>query len=122
MRKRPITVKAPGADYEIRVIGGGHAPLRDFADRRRTDVDVPARQRARQSAGERPDPDGHGAHGDVAGGRYLLPHAGSAPDARARAVAVAVVERAARDRWVEPARRRDARDARRKGDRAAGDG
>jgi len=23
-------VKAPGADYEIRVIGGGHAPLRDF--------------------------------------------------------------------------------------------
>src|SRR5499427_9337531 len=30
MRKRTITVKAPGADYEIRVIGGGHAPLRDF--------------------------------------------------------------------------------------------
>jgi len=30
MRKRLITVKAPGADYEIRVVGGGHAPLRDF--------------------------------------------------------------------------------------------
>lgn len=30
MSKRPITVKAPGADYEIRVVGGAHAPLRDF--------------------------------------------------------------------------------------------
>ena len=30
MSRRAITVKAPGADYEIRVIGGAHAPLRDF--------------------------------------------------------------------------------------------
>jgi inward rectifier potassium channel len=30
MTKRPITVKAPGADYAIRIVGGRHAPLRDF--------------------------------------------------------------------------------------------
>jgi len=28
--QRHVTVKAPGADYEIRIVGGRHAPLRDF--------------------------------------------------------------------------------------------
>jgi inward rectifier potassium channel len=27
---RTVTVKQPGADYEIRIVGGRHAPLRDF--------------------------------------------------------------------------------------------
>src|SRR5262252_8710141 len=30
MAHKPVTVKPPGADYEIRVVGGHHAPLRDF--------------------------------------------------------------------------------------------
>jgi inward rectifier potassium channel len=30
MAHRTITVKPPGADYQIRVVGGRHAPLRDF--------------------------------------------------------------------------------------------
>jgi inward rectifier potassium channel len=29
-KDRTVTVKPPGADYEIRVVGGRHAPLRDF--------------------------------------------------------------------------------------------
>jgi len=30
MAHKPVTVKAPGADYEIRIVGERHAPLRDF--------------------------------------------------------------------------------------------
>jgi inward rectifier potassium channel len=30
MPRKPLTVKAPGADYEIRVVGDRRAPLRDF--------------------------------------------------------------------------------------------
>jgi inward rectifier potassium channel len=30
MAQKTVTVKQPGADYEIRVVGGRHAPLRDF--------------------------------------------------------------------------------------------
>jgi inward rectifier potassium channel len=30
MRRKPVTIRDPGADYEIRIVGGRHTPLRDF--------------------------------------------------------------------------------------------
>lgn len=30
MRRKPVTVRAPGADYEIRIVGDRRTPLRDF--------------------------------------------------------------------------------------------
>jgi inward rectifier potassium channel len=30
MRPKPITVKEPGADYEIQIVGDRRTPLRDF--------------------------------------------------------------------------------------------
>ena len=30
MKRKPITLRAPGADYEIRIVGDRHTPLRDF--------------------------------------------------------------------------------------------
>ena len=86
-----------------------HAPRGDLADERRADVDVPPRQRARQPDRQRADPAGAGAHRAHQRGRDVLPDARPQADARARAVAIPFVERAARRstrraRW--PARRR----------------
>jgi hypothetical protein len=30
MERKLVTLRDPGADYEIRIVGGRHTPLRDF--------------------------------------------------------------------------------------------
>ena len=82
----------------------------DLADERRADADVPPRQRARQPDRRRADPRWCMVRTErPAEGGTFYRMLDLELDARARAVAVALVDRDARDRRAEPAGRRDAR-------------